>query len=93
MRSISSSVARGVTQRLGPWALGHSLGIVAVIFLFVVAFMSWVSSYYDADVIAVQFPISFSVYSWTLIIGFIQLYVFGYIAGFVLATLYNRRLA
>ena len=55
--------------------------------------MSWVNSYYNADVIAEQFPISFSVYNWTLIVGLIEVYVFGYIAGFVLATLYNRRIS
>ncbi|MEK6899117.1 MAG: hypothetical protein AABW79_03410 [Nanoarchaeota archaeon] len=80
-------------QLLGPRALGNAFGSVSSIFLLIAGFMSWVNSYYNADVIAEQFPISFSVYNWTLIVGLIEVYVFGYIAGFVLATLYNRRIS
>lgn len=84
--------ASHTAQFLGPHALGRALGATAAIFLFIAAFMSWVNSYYNADTIAVQFPISFSVYDWTIIVGLIQIYVYAYLAGAIIATFYNRRL-
>lgn len=83
---------RAPHSSFGPWALGHSVGIVSALFLFAAAFMSWVSSSYNADVLAVQYPIGFSVFDWTIIVGLIQTYVYGYIAGVILATFYNRAL-
>lgn len=89
MRRHKREVVKRSVAALSPWGLGHALGIAGAIFLFVAAFMSWVSSYYNANLIAAQFPISFSVYSWTLIFGLIEVYVFGYVLGLIIARFYN----
>lgn len=72
-------------------ALANTVGLVSALILVISAFFSWFSDY-NADLLAVQYPIPFSVYDWTLIIGILQVYVISYLAGWVFARIYNSQI-
>ncbi len=74
---------------LSPYAFGHSLGLVSAILMLILAVMAWFSDY-NGYLITEILPVSFSFTNWTLIIGLLELYVLGYIAGWVFAGLYNK---
>ena len=87
IKTISSNVTS--KTKLGPYAAGHALGMVSVVAILFYTVMVWFSDY-NASVIIQQYPLRFSFYDWTLIIGFLQTYVLSYVAGWIFAKIYNE---
>jgi len=78
-----------VKAKLGPYAFGHALGMVSVVALLFYTVMAWLSDY-SGNIIIQQYPLTFSFYDWTIIIGLLQTYVLSYIAGWIFAKIYNE---
>ena len=78
-----------VKAKLSPYALGHALGMVSVVALLFYTVMVWFGDYAGAIIIQ-QYPLSFSFYNWTIIIGLVQTYVLSYIAGWIFSKIYNE---
>jgi uncharacterized integral membrane protein len=76
-------------SRLSSYAFGHSFGLVSVLGMLLYTIMAWFSNFNPAFVTN-QYPLSFSVYDWTLIVGLLQTYVLGYIGGWIFAKIYNQ---
>jgi hypothetical protein len=80
---------RRTYSRFSPFAIGHSLGLVGVLVMLLYSIMAWFSSF-NETLIASQFPLRFSFFDWTIIIGLIQIYVLCYIGGWIFAKGYNQ---
>jgi hypothetical protein len=76
---------------IGPYSLANSLGLTLLIFMGVYALMIWFGDY-DADAITGLFPIPFTFSDLSIILGAAQIYVFGYVFGWILAKIYNTKL-
>ena len=78
--------------RLGdfkPYALGHAMGMMAMIVLVFYGLFVWFSDFDSAYIIA-KYPIAFSFFDWTMLFGLLQSYVMFYVLGWVFAKMYNH---
>lgn len=73
---------------LKPYALGHALGMMAMIVLVFYGLFVWFSDFDTAFIVA-KYPIGFSFYDWTILIGLLQSYVMFYVLGWTFARFYN----
>ena len=87
-KRIAFTVTSAKTK-LSPYAFGHALGMLSVVALLFYTVMVWFSDYSGAIIIQ-QYPLSFSFYNWTIVIGLIETYVLSYIAGWIFAKIYNE---
>lgn len=71
-----------------PYALGHAAGMMAMIVLIFYGLFVWFSDF-DAAYLIAKYPIGFSFYDWTILIGLLQSYVMFYVMGWIFAKLYN----
>lgn len=73
---------------INSFAFGNAIGIVSLLALVLSAIMVWFSAW-SGSVIIEKYPIPFSFNNWSIILGFIEAYVLGYIGGWIVAKLYN----
>lgn len=73
---------------LKPYALGHALGMMAMVVLVFYGLFVWFSDFDTAFIIA-KYPIGFSFYDWTILIGLVQSYVMFYVMAWAFARFYN----
>jgi hypothetical protein len=91
-RRVSKPKRTGVVKArplLRAYAFGHALGLMSVVALLFYTIMVWFSDF-NASIIIQQFPIKFSFFDWTIILGLIQTYVLSYIAGWIFVKIYNK---
>jgi len=87
IRRVTGGSGHG--NKFSPYAFGHAFGMVSVTAILFYAVMAWFSSY-TGTVIIRQYPIAFSFFNWTIIIGLLQTYVLSYIGGWIFAKVYNE---
>lgn len=92
LRSKKRIFEKAVSATLSPYALGHSIGIAGVIVLLFYAVIVWFGAY-SGELIVGKYPLPFSFSDWTIIVGLIETYVFGYVTGWIIANIYNKKLS
>lgn len=75
-------------SRLDAYAFANAAGMVCSLIILFYAVMVWFGAF-EGSIIYNQYPIPFTFNSISLIIGFIETYVMGYISGWIFAKLYN----
>jgi hypothetical protein len=84
--NMSSVKPSGMVLR--PYAMGHALSTLAVIWIVFYGVFVWFGGYNSSFVVA-RYPIAFSFLDWTFLFGLAQTYAIAYVFGWIFAKLYN----
>lgn len=77
-------------QTCNPKALGISLAVVSGLYMLLLSIGGWIGFWTDAVATMAEFHIGYNLSALGVVIGIIEAAVFGFIAGWLIAWLYNR---